>query len=632
MMLERSDVMSAFKKFFIEFKSIFTGEDVLKENEEHANVVVSTIMINILFVALIIYLLTIVGLFNVNKEFMLDATLRSIFTLLIPGLIGLKLKGKGKYLKYILIICLTLSIGSIYSILTYTSTLLLIVPVLLAARYYSKKFTIFVSILTITMLGVVEYLGIYYGLLDLNYVELPKGTVITIDTNILDAVKELELNNSDIVKYIMLNSYLPKLFIYVFIIAFSCVQISQSGKNMLKRQKELNEEGARIESELNLARGIQNNMLPSTFPAFPEHKEIDIYAKMIPAKEVGGDFYDMFLIDDNHLAITIADVSGKGVPAALIMMISRTLIKNTALNKFSVDEVFYKVNNLMCEGNTINSFVTSWFGILDLKTGYMEYVNAGHNAPLIYKNKDKKIEFIKDKPNLVLAAMNNTKYTKHELKLEPGDRLFLYTDGVTEATNFNKELYGNDRLQNYLNNNVSKPLTDTINGLKMDIDNFVGKEKQFDDITMLELLFKEYKTKENSKEFKANTKELNNVISYLDDYLNKNNISKKIVNQLDLVIEELFVNICNYAYEGKSGYFKISLKNNNNKIIITLEDEGIKFNPLEKEEPDTTLSIEERNVGGLGILLAKKNLDNIKYKREDNKNILILEKIIKEDK
>ena len=624
--------MSVFKKFFIEFKSIFTGEDVLKENEEHANVVVSTIMINIFFVALIIYLLTIVGLFNVNKGFMLDATLRSIFTLLIPGLIGLKLKGKGKYLKYILIICLTLSIGSIYSILTYTSTLLLIVPVLLAARYYSKKFTIFVSVLTIAMLGVVEYLGIYYGLLDLNYVELPKGTVITIDTNILDAVKELELNNSDIVKYIMLDSYLPKLFIYVFIIAFSCVQISQSGKNMLKRQKELSEEGARIESELNLARGIQNNMLPSTFPAFPEHKEIDIYAKMIPAKEVGGDFYDMFLIDDNHLAITIADVSGKGVPAALIMMISRTLIKNTALNKFSVDEVFYKVNNLMCEGNTMDSFVTSWFGILDLKTGKMEYVNAGHNAPLIYKNKDKKIEFIKDKPNLVLAAMNNTKYTKHELKLEPGDRLFLYTDGVTEATNINKELYGNDRLQNYLNNNVSKSLTDTINGLKMDIDNFVGKEKQFDDITMLELLFKEYNTKEDSKEFKANTKELNNVISYLDDYLNKNNISKKIVNQLELVIEELFVNICNYAYEGKSGYFKITLENNDNKIIITLEDEGIKFNPLEKEEPDTTLSIEERNVGGLGILLAKKNLDNIKYRREDNKNILILEKIIKEDK
>ncbi|MBR3661008.1 MAG: SpoIIE family protein phosphatase [Bacilli bacterium] len=631
-MSERSDVMSAFKKFFIEFKSIFTGEDVLKENEEHANVVVSTIMINIFFVALIIYLLTIVGLFNVNKGFMLDATLRSIFTLLIPGFVGLKLKGKGKYLKYILIICLTLSIGSIYSILTYTSTLLLIVPVLLAARYYSKKFTIFVSILTIAMLGVVEYLGIYYGLLDLNYVELPKGTVITIDTNILDAVKELGLNNSDIVKYVMLNSYLPKLFIYVFIIAFSCVQISQSGKNMLKRQKELSEEGARIESELNLARGIQNNMLPSTFPAFPEHKEIDIYAKMIPAKEVGGDFYDMFLIDDNHLAVTVADVSGKGVPAALIMMISRTLIKNTALNKFSVDEVFYKVNNLMCEGNTIDSFVTSWFGILDLKTGYMEYVNAGHNAPLIYKNKNKKIEFIKDKPNLVLAAMNNTKYTKHELKLEPGDRLFLYTDGVTEATNLNKELYGNDRLQNYLNSNISKSLTDTINGLKMDIDNFVGKEKQFDDITMLELLFKEYKTKENSKEFKANTKELNNVISYLDDYLNKNNISKKIVNQLDLVIEELFVNICNYAYEGKSGYFKISLENNDNKIIITLEDEGIKFNPLEKEEPDTTLSIEERSVGGLGILLVKKNLDNIKYKREDNKNILILEKSIKEDK
>lgn len=485
--------MSAVKKFFVEFKSIFTGEDVLEENERHANIVVATIMFNIFILAVLIYIMTAMGIFNVNQSLMLDVTLRSIFTLFIPSIIAFILKGKGKYLKFILLIFLTLSIGSIYSLLTYTATLLLIIPVLLAARYYSKNFTIFVAVITVVMLGVVEFLGIHIGLLDLNYVELPKGTNLTIETDILDAVKDLNLNEHEIEKYIMLNSYLPKLFIYIFVIAFACVQISQSGRNMIERQKELSEEGTRIESELNIANAIQKNMLPSIFPAFPEHKEIDIYAEMKPAKEVGGDFYDMFLIDENHLAFLIADVSGKGVPAALIMMITKTLIKNTALNGYSVDEVFYKVNNLLCEKNALNHFVTSWFGIFDLRTGKLEFVNAGHNPPLIYTKKENTFEYYKTKPNLILAAMEDTKYTKHEVTLEPGDKIFLYTDGVTEATSDNDELYGEKRLKDYLNSNIDKNVEITIKGVKKDIDNFIGKAEQFDDITMLEFLFKEKK-------------------------------------------------------------------------------------------------------------------------------------------
>ena len=485
--------MSKLIKFFAEFRSIFTEEDVLKENERHANIVVATTMLNIFLTALIIYNLTAIGVFNVNKNLMLDVTLRSIFSLFIPSIIAFILKGKGKYLKYILIVCLTLSIGAIYSILTYTAILLLIVPVLLAARYYSKKFTIFVAVITALMLGVVEFLGANFGLLDLNYVVLPKGTNLTIETNILDAVESLNLDKTEIVKYLVLNSYIPKLIIYSFIIAFACVQVSQSGRNMIERQKKLSEQGARIESELNIANAIQKNMLPSIFPAFPEHKEIDIYAEMRPAKEVGGDFYDMFLIDENHLAFLIADVSGKGVPAALIMMITKTLIKNTTLNGYSVDEVFYKVNNLLCEKNALNHFVTSWFGIFDLRTGKLEFVNAGHNPPLIYTKKDNIFEYYKTKPNLILAAMEDTKYTKHEVVLEPGDKIFLYTDGVTEATSYNDELYGEQRLKDYLNSNIYQDVETTIKGVKKDIDNFIDKTEQFDDITMLEFLFKEKK-------------------------------------------------------------------------------------------------------------------------------------------
>jgi len=485
--------MSGVIRFFAEFKSIFTSNDVLKENERHANIVVAATMFNIFITAVIIYIFTLAGLFNVNKGMMLDATIRSVFTLMIPSVVAFILKGNGKYLKYVLLIFLTVSIGAIYSLLTYTATLLLIIPILLAARYYSKKFTIFVAIISIFMLGVSEYLGVHFGLLDLNYVELPKGTTLTIETNILNAVKSLDLNDQEVIKYIMLQSYLPKLVIYSMVIIVACIQISQSGKNMIEKQKELSEEGARIESELNLANAIQKNMLPSIFPPFPEHKEIEIYANMIPAKEVGGDFYDMFLIDENHLAIVIADVSGKGVPAALIMMITKTLIKNTALNGKSVDEVFYNVNNMLCEGNQSNHFVTSWFGILDLKSGKLEFVNAGHNPPLVYTKRGNKFEFLKTKPNLILAAMENTKYTKHETILEPGDKLFLYTDGVTEAANEKNELYGEERLQNYLNCHMEESVETTIKGVKKDIDYFVGNASQFDDITMLEFLFKEKK-------------------------------------------------------------------------------------------------------------------------------------------
>ena len=482
--------MRSIKKCLVGFMSIFTGEDVLKENEEHANVVVSTTMTMLFIVVVIVCILTHVGLFKVNKAFMVDSTIRSIFTLFIPSIVGLILKGRGKYLKYVLIVCLTISIGTIYALLTYTAILLLIIPILLAARYYSKKFTIFVAIISIIMIGIVEYMGIYVGLLDLNYVPLPNGTTITIDTNILDAVKKLNLDYGEITKFVMLNSYLPKIFVYIFTIAFASVQISRSGKNMIEKQKEITKKGARIETELNLANAIQKNMLPSIFPPFPEHREFDIYASMFPAKEVGGDFYDMFLIDDNHLAICMADVSGKGIPASLFMMISKILIKNISCIDKETDIALTRVNNMLCDGNKLGLFVTAWFGILDLKNGNLEFVNAGHNPPLLYSRKTGKFEYLRTKPNLLLAWKENVNYIKNEIQLEPGDRVFLYTDGVTEATNSENKLYREERLQDFLNNNLNLNAEETIKALKENLDKFVGNVEQFDDITMLELCFK----------------------------------------------------------------------------------------------------------------------------------------------
>ena len=245
-------------------------------------------------------------------------------------------------------------------------------------------------------------------------------------------------------------------------------------------------EKERIGAELNVATQIQADMLPRIFPAFPERPEFDIYASMTPAKEVGGDFYDFFLVDDDHLAVVIADVSGKGVPAALFMVIAKTLIKNHAQNQEAPGTVFTQTNEQLCEGNDAGLFVTGWMGVLEISTGKFVYVNAGHNPPLL-KRAGGTFEWLKSRPGFVLAGMEGVRYRENTLQLEPGDRLYLYTDGVTEATNSHEELFGDERLQNALNEYMDLPVEQFLPKIKECIDAFVGDADQFDDITMLAL-------------------------------------------------------------------------------------------------------------------------------------------------
>ena len=249
-------------------------------------------------------------------------------------------------------------------------------------------------------------------------------------------------------------------------------------------------EKERIGAELNVATQIQADMLPRIFPAFPERKEFDIYATMNPAKEVGGDFYDFFLIDEDHLAVVIADVSGKGVPAALFMVIAKTLIKNHAQNREDPGSVFTQTNAQLCEGNDAGLFVTAWMGVLEISTGKFVYVNAGHNPPLL-KHAGGGYEWLKSRPGFVLAGMEGIRYRENSLQMEPGDCLYLYTDGVTEATNEKQELFGEIRLQTVLNETPDLPVDRLLQKVKQSIDTFAGEAEQFDDITMLGLEYKE---------------------------------------------------------------------------------------------------------------------------------------------
>ncbi len=241
----------------------------------------------------------------------------------------------------------------------------------------------------------------------------------------------------------------------------------------------------RISSELEVAAQIQNDMVPNIFPAFPDRPEFDIYAEMHTAKEVGGDFYDFFLIDENHLAFVMADVSGKGIPAALFMMIAKTIIKNNLLAGLPVDEALYRSNNSLCENNESNMFVTAFIAVLDIPNGLVSYANAGHNPPLLQRA-GQDYEWLPVKRALVLAGMEDTSFFAQEIQLNKGDRLFCYTDGVTEAMNEAQELYSDQRLLAVLNTMKHLPGNiDLLAGIKKDVEAFAGEAEQADDITML---------------------------------------------------------------------------------------------------------------------------------------------------
>ena len=404
--------------------------------------------------------------------------------------------------------------------------------------------------------------------------------------------------------------------------------------NTLKRY--ISEAEARIDAELAFAKAIQHSALPSVFPPYPNRKEFDIWAGMYTAKEVGGDFYDFYFVDEDTLAFLVADVSGKGIPAAMFMMTAKTFIKSFAESGMSVEEVLSHANEKLCEGNDANMFVTAWMGLLNTKTGVVSYANAGHNPPLV-KHGDGTFAYLKSRPGFVLAGMEGVRYRKNEIQLLPGDTIYLYTDGVTEATNQDNELYGEERLLHIMNQKANLSSQELCEAVKADVDAFVDEAPQFDDITMLCLNYfstdeKGVKNREVKKlTVKATVDNINAVTDFVNEQLESMDCPMKVQMQIDVAVDEIFGNICHYAYPLGEGAATIcmEIQEETQAVVMTFMDNGIPYNPLEKEEPDTTLSAEEREIGGLGIFIVKKTMDEISYRYENEKNILTVKKYMK---
>ena len=407
----------------------------------------------------------------------------------------------------------------------------------------------------------------------------------------------------------------------------SVKQMEQDINSYITHLTSVTAEKERIGAELNIAAQIQADMLPRIFPVYMERYKFEISASMDPAKEVGGDFYDFFLIDDDHIGLVVADVSGKGVPAALFMVIAKTLIKNRAQMGESPAEVLRSVNTQLCDGNEAELFVTVWLAKIQISTGKGIAANAGHEHPVI-RRADGSYELVVYRHSPAVATMEGIRFREHEFELHPGDSLFVYTDGVPEATNAENELFGADRMLQALNREPDAEPERLLKNVREAIDAFVGDAPQFDDITMLG--FSYFGRVKDSAELTVEAKDDNlaQVLEFVDGQLEMLECSPKAQMQIDVSVEEIFVNIAHYAYTSGTGdaTLRVDTSLEPKSVTITFTDRGIPYDPLSKPDPDITLSAEERQIGGLGIYMVKKSVDDIRYEYRDGQNILTFTK------
>ncbi|MBR2525873.1 SpoIIE family protein phosphatase [bacterium] len=400
-------------------------------------------------------------------------------------------------------------------------------------------------------------------------------------------------------------------------------QLAQTFNKMTTDIKNITHDRERIESELNFAKKIQLSSLPNIFPPFPERPEIDIFADMEPAKEVGGDFYDFYFIDNNKLMFLIADVSGKGVPASLFMMTTKTLINSIAMTETNPAEMVKSINKKICSNNKYGFFVTMLMGILDTFTGKVMFVNCGHNPPLI-KGENGSFEYKKLDTNIVLGAFEDADFTVNECQLNKGDMILLYTDGVTEAVNENDELYGEERLADVINSLDKDNVENIINGIRQNVKEYANGVLQSDDMTMVSLKYNGLETEEyvyNTPATRENYKHFN---KWLMDLCDKFKLNESLQYKLELISEELYTNVCSYAYDSEGGVIKVELNIVGEDVILKFSDYGIPYDPLKRPDPDLNAPPEERDKGGLGIYIIKQYADDIEYEYKDNMNNLII--------
>ena len=399
----------------------------------------------------------------------------------------------------------------------------------------------------------------------------------------------------------------------------------------VRNQRKLNQVSlskSRIEGELQVASSIQMSMVPKIFPPYPERSEVDMFAAMDPAKEVGGDFYDFFTRNE-RLFFCIGDVSGKGVPASLLMAVTRSLFRTVSAHERSPQRIVTTINESMAEMNENNMFVTLFCGVLDLRNGHLRYCNAGHNPPvLVTPEGNRTLPMV---ANLPVGVMPEMVFSEQEEDLAPGTGIFLYTDGLTEAENHAKELFGEDRMMAILR--ADTPSQKLIGDMTAAVHSFAGGAEQSDDLTMLYIRFMNNQLAGETERhliLHNDIQQIPQLASFVEAVAEIAHLDVALTMSLNLALEEAVSNVIMYAYPpGSDGLVDVEAVVRNDELEFIVSDNGVAFDPTAAPEADVSLDVDERPIGGLGIFLVKNIMDRVSYTRsDDGKNILSMTKIL----
>jgi len=461
--------------------------EVYINNEIATNVLMGKVVAGMIGIAILNLILIVCGVFDASmiNDFASYIAILILQTAIVIA--NIKTKGHLLYVRYGLICGVIIAMCYFVSVYASEITIIVALPMFIAVKYYDYKFTKKVVIITIVMAAIGMYLYYFTGGVNLNIFYLEEPGII-FDANVPIVV--LGVDKEVYIYRLLIYDYLFD-FLVLFLLGYIACFLTKHGRKMIEEESDNIEKSARIETELGLATEIQADMLPCTYPAFPNHQDIDLFAVNYPAREMGGDFYDYLQIDDDHVAIIMADVSGKGIGAAFFMSIAKSSLDFTLseYNVFSPADHLTRNNHYLYLNNKAGLFVTCWLGIYEISTHKLTYANAGHNSPVIIR-KGQQPEYLKGKTGLVLAGMDDTQYKDNVIELNKGDEIILYTDGVTEANDASKNLFGEQRLLKEIDKVKELSCLDQVNAIIASLQEYMKDTEQFDDITLLSMKIK----------------------------------------------------------------------------------------------------------------------------------------------
>ena len=581
---------------------------------------------------LVVWILYLTGAFYASAQIMPLINVLfpvSILLLFTPLIYNFKFKHvlKKPNYKFFVVFSFILVIAALNIILPRNSFIGWALCIIMTNHYYNPKLGRVTFVIAVSLMLICFFLSLFVGEYDANILgvkEVLNGDAVEIFgiKERYDFLHEQLVNGQNRYLQAFVYSYLPRalLLTLVFIV---CNSLNVRTYKLLVTEIHVNSEQEKTKTELDVAKEIQMATLPTEFVT---SEDVEIQAELKAAKHVGGDFYDYFLLDNDHIALVIADVSGKGIPAAMFMMKTITCFRNCVSIDKTPEEVLKEVNRIINKGNDSNMFVTCFYAVINTKTGRMDFANAGHNPPIVGQKKE--YHYLKCKPGFVLGPLKDVFVTNESYQLKNGDTLTLYTDGITEARNSKGLFYGEDRLIAVFNNKQYSCLLELHHTLKDDIERFVDGEDQADDMTYLTMKYHGDKYLYKEQIFRGEKENLPKMIGLIEDFAHEMNIEEGFIGKLCVVADEMLSNIIKYGYAEYTDdiFIRLLYNEDQNEFVMTLIDRAEKFDPFTVNNKPIDGNYAKRAEGGLGILIVKNLMSEYAYDYINHKNIVTLKK------